>query len=110
MTQAPAHASRKSRSLEAAAEAKEFKLSKNGEETAEFKAAEEKRKLREAGKVAPMTESEFIQKNKLRSYADAIKDGDDPCKTGFGCRKKHVVGGICIDQVVTSYYHEGGAA
>lgn len=87
MTQAPAHASRKSRSLEAAAEAKEFKLSKNGQETAEFKAAEEKRKLREAGKVAPMTESEFIQKNKLRSYADAIKDGDDPCNTGFGCRK-----------------------
>lgn len=74
--QEPAFASRKSRAAEATAEAKEFKLSQAGEETPEFKAAAEKRRLNEAGLNKPMTDQEFIQKNKLRSYADAVKADD----------------------------------
>lgn len=65
-------------SKEKTAEAKAFKLSKPGEETEAFKAAE-KRRASESGGFA----SSSAVGPKIRTYAEAVEAGDDICKNSF---------------------------
>jgi hypothetical protein len=73
-------------SPEATAAAKAFKLSKPGEESAEFKAMEAKR----LGGVKPTTLEEDLKREGLRSYSDALNSGVDVCdmSKGVGCGRR----------------------
>lgn len=86
----PAHAQRSKlvpkSSAEATAAAKAFKLSKPGEESAEFKAMEAKR----LGGVTTTTLEEDLKRSGLRSYSEALELGVDVCDTtkGIGCGRR----------------------
>jgi len=86
----PVHAQRSKlisrSSAEGAQAAKEFKYSKPGEESAEFKANEAKRQTQ----PTPMSLEDDLKRIGVRTYADAVKAGVDVCDTSktIGCGRR----------------------
>lgn len=74
-------------SAESTASFKAYQLSKPGEATPEFLAAEKKRAEREAGVRKPETAEEQMSRLGLKTMNQAVAEGYDECKTWRGCNR-----------------------